>query len=128
MRHTAVWERSVVSIVAGAIGASLVPSHPVLAFLNTAALAGNTHAVLKKERTVKDAAKRLGQHLVATAGSLAMPSYPAIGYVAGAIAADLLIDGKGGGIVEEMMPDVIDAEIVEERPAPKTTALVQVER
>ena len=125
--------RTVIALAAGAVGAVLAPKHPVLAFLGTAALASNTHAVLKKDRSFKDACKRMGRHLVATAGSLAMPRYPAIGYIAGAVAGDLLIDGDGGGIIEEWTDyegirnkphqddNIIDAEIVSDN----TKALVK---
>jgi hypothetical protein len=52
-------------------------------------------------REWKDAARRVGKHVVATAGALALPSHPAVGYVGAAVAADLLLDGKGGGLIEE---------------------------
>lgn len=93
--------RGALAIGAGLVGALLIRKHPVLAFLNAAALASNTHAVITNDRTVKGAIKRMGRHVVATAGSLALPKHPAMGYVAGAIAADLLIDDEGGGIIEE---------------------------
>jgi hypothetical protein len=118
----------VLALAAGALGAVLVPKHPVLAFLGTAAAASNAHAVMKRERSLKDAFKRMGRHLVATAGSLALPKYPAIGYIAGAVAGDLLLDGEGGGIIEEWTDyegirsgDIIDAEIVNDN----TKALVK---
>jgi hypothetical protein len=124
--------RTALAIAAGAVGAMLAPKHPVLAFLGTAALASNTHAVLKQERSFKDACKRMGRHLVASAGSLALPKYPAMGYIAGAVAGDLLIAGDGGGIIDEWTDyegirktppreDVIDAEIVSDN----TKALVK---
>jgi hypothetical protein len=123
--------RGVVALGAGALGALVFRRHPALAFLNAAALASNAHAVATGDRTTKDAIKRMGRHVVATAGSLALPSYPVIGYVAGAVAADLLIDGEGGGIIEEWAryedvvdaprEDVIDAEIVTDN----TKALVK---
>ncbi len=77
-------------------------SHPVLAFLGFSAVAGNAHAVATKERTWKQAAERVGRHVVAVAGSLAMPKHPVVGYVAGAVAADLLLDDdKHSGILDE---------------------------
>lgn len=118
------WGRSVLAVGAGILGAVLIPKHPVLAFLNAAAVASNVHAVIQKDRTAKDAIKRVGRHIVATAGSLALPQHPAVGYIAGAIAADLLMDGEGGGIIEEWSeyegivdhPKVVDAEFVEAQP------------
>ena len=122
--------RGIVAVAAGALGALVWRKHPALGFLNGAALASNTHAVVTGDRDWKDAVRRMGRHIVATAGSLAMPSYPVIGYVGGAIAADLLIDGDGGGIIEEWARyenivdgDVIDAEIVDVKP--ETKALVK---
>jgi len=116
-------KRTLIALAAGAIGAVLVKKHPVLAFLGTAAVASNTHAVVVGERTLKEAIKRVGRHVVATAGSLSVPKYPAMGYVAGAVAADLFIDGEGGGIIEEftdyegirssIRSEVIDAEYTE---------------
>jgi hypothetical protein len=95
------WMRGALALGTGILGAVLIPKHPVLAFLNGAALASNVHAVATGDRKLADAGKRMGRHIVATASSLALPKYPAIGYVAGAIAADMLIDGEGGGIIEE---------------------------
>jgi hypothetical protein len=89
------------SIGVGTIAALAYPKHPVLLFLGTSALASNVHAVATGNRTWKEAARRIGRHIVAAAGSLALPSNPAVGYVAGAIAGDLLLDGSGGGIIEE---------------------------
>jgi len=123
--------RTLLALGAGAVGALLIPKHRVLGFLNASALASNTYAIAKKERSFKDAAKRMGRHVVATAGSLAMPNHPAIGYVAGAVAADLLIDGEGGGIIEEWSRyegardgDIIDAKFTE-GPPQASTALVK---
>lgn len=119
------WARSAVALAAGAVGAVLVPKHPVLAFLGVAAATSNAHAVVQGDRTVKDALRRMGKHVVATVGSLSVPKYPAMGYVAGAVAADLFIDGEGGGILEEFADyegirskkkpsgDIIDAEFTE---------------
>jgi len=125
--------RGAVAVAAGALGALVFRKHPALGFLNAAALASNVHAVATGEREGKDAVRRMGRHVVATAGSLALPGYPVIGYVAGAIAADLLIDGNGGGIIEEWADyegvtdtrnrDIIDAEIVDVKP--ETKALVK---
>lgn len=90
-----------VSLGAGALGAFLSRKHPVLGFLGASALASNIHAVAAGERTWRNAGHRIGKHVMAVAGSLAMPKHPAVGYVAGAVAGDLLIDGDGSGIVEE---------------------------
>lgn len=116
-------KRTLLALAAGAVGAVLVKKHPVLAFLGSAAAASNVHAVVTGERTFKQAAQRMGRHVVATVGSLSVPKYPAMGYVAGAVAADLLIDGEGGGIIEEftdyegirssLRGEVIDAEYTE---------------
>lgn len=76
-------------------------SHPVLAFLGVSALTGNVQAVARGERTIKEAALRMGRHAVATAGALAMPSHAWLGYIGGAFAGDLLFDGHGTGIVDE---------------------------
>ena len=124
-------KRLSVALAAGAVGAVLVPRHPMLGFLNAAALASNALAVEEEERTWPQAIKRMGKHIVATAASLAMPTHPAIGYVAGAVAADMLIDGEGGGLIQEWADfegvspvkdeNIIDAEIVSDN----TKALVK---
>lgn len=95
------WPSAAVSVGAGVVGALVSPKHPVLGFLSASALASNAHAVAAGDRTWRDAGRRIGKHVMAVAGSLAMPKHPAVGYVAGAVAGDLLIDGEGGGIVEE---------------------------
>jgi len=114
------WQRVVVSLVAGVLGSRLFPKHPVLSFLGSAALASNVHAAATGEKSWYGAIRRVGCHVVATAGSLALPKHPAIGYVAGAIAGDLLLDGEGGGIVEEWMrgrkQKSIDVQLVEMQP------------
>jgi hypothetical protein len=116
-------KRTMLALTAGVVGAVLVKKHPVLAFLGTAAAASNVHAVISGERTMKQAIQRMGRHVVATVGALAVPKYPAMGYVAGAVGADLFIDGEGGGIIEEftdyegirstLRGEVIDAEFTE---------------
>jgi hypothetical protein len=95
------WTRSTVALAAGTVAALLWRKHPVLAFLGAAAVTSNAHAAAVGDRTWRGAMRKLGRHIVATAGSLALPTYPAIGYIAGAVAGDLLIDGDGGGIIEE---------------------------
>lgn len=129
--------RTVLAVGAGIIGALLARKHhPMLVFLNVTAATSNVHAAVTKERTWKDAARRMGRHVVATAGSLALPNYPVIGYVGAAIAADLLIDGEGGGMIEEFSNyegirdrDVIDAKFTVEPAAPTpSTSLVKVDK
>ena len=93
---------AIVSLIAGFFGSLLWRRHPVLGFLHAVALADNGQALAAGERTWKQAAEDIGKHVVATAGSLALPTHPAIGYVAAAVAADLLVDGKGGGVFERM--------------------------
>jgi hypothetical protein len=127
-------KRLTVALAAGAIGAVLVPRHPMLGFLNAAAVASNALAVEEGERTWPQAIKRIGRHIVATAGSLALPAHPAIGYVAGAVAADMLIDHEGGGIIQEWADfegvapkndNIIDAEIVSDNTQRNEKALVK---
>jgi hypothetical protein len=130
------WSRTLIALAAGVVGAVTVKKHPVIAFLGAAAVASNAHAVVKGDRTVKAAIKRMGRHVVATVGSLSVPKYPAMGYVAGAVAADLLIDDEGGGIIEEfadyegikssLRGDVIEAEFTETKSP--GVALQKVER
>lgn len=124
------FKRLTVALGAGALGAVLWPRHPVLGFLNAAAVASNVLAVEEGERSWPQAIKRMGRHIVASAGSLALPAHPGIGYVAGAVAADMLIDHEGGGILEEwadfegvapVNENIIDAEIVSDN----TKALVK---
>lgn len=132
VKPTLSFKRLTVALASGAVGALLMPRHPVLGFLNAAAVASNALAVEEGERTWPEAIKRMGRHIVATAGSLALPTHPAMGYVAGAVAADMLIDDEGGGILEEWAdfegipsvgsdPNIIDAEIVSDN----TKALVK---
>lgn len=102
-RRTLTWTRGAIAAAAAAIGAIFVRKHPVLGALGAAALASNAHAVYEGDRTTKEALRRVGKHVIATVGSLTVPKYPAMGYVAGAVAADLFIDGEGGGIIEEWM-------------------------
>lgn len=87
--------------VAGAVFGSLLwRQHPVLGLLGGAAAAGSAAEVALGEATWQEGASRVGKHLVAATGSLALPTHPALGYVAAAVAADLLLDGEGGGVLE----------------------------
>lgn len=121
---------AVVSLAGLAAGALLWREHPVLGAFGGAALASNVHGLATRRLTWREAGTDLGRHVVATAGSLALPRHPAIGYMAAAIAAELLIDGEGGGLVERAAQhitgprrvEVIDAEVV---PSKKTTALAK---
>jgi hypothetical protein len=129
--------RVAIALSAGAVGALLTPKHRVLAFLDVAAAASNVHAVALGERTWQDAIRRMGRHVVATVGALSVPkSIAAGGYIAGAIAGDMLFDGEGGGIIEELANyegvvgkkssrDVIDAEFREVTPSSKALAKVR---
>jgi hypothetical protein len=95
------WSSTAIATGVGIVGAVAWRKHPVLGFLGASALASNVHAVVAGDRIWKDAGRRIGKHVMAVAGALAMPKHPAVGYVAGAVAGELLIDGDGGGIVEE---------------------------
>lgn len=90
---------AVAATVAGGIGGMLLWSkfprvgkhHPVLGLLNGFALGGNIARVVTKDITPRKAAENIGAHLVATAGSLALPSHPLIGYLAGAAGSNLFL-------------------------------------
>lgn len=90
-----------VAVIGGAVGSALSGAHPVLGFLGGATVAGNAYGLARGDRTWKQAAERVGRHVVAAAGSLALPSHPVIGWCAGALAADLLMDEDDGGIIDE---------------------------
>lgn len=118
------------SIAGGVAGLLAWRRHPVLGFLGGSVLANSTHDVATGERTWVQAGERVGQAVVATASSLALPSHPALGYVAGAVASSFLINEDGDGFLQEWAhrtrrlkaddPNVIDAEVT-----PPTTALVR---
>lgn len=121
-------------LAGGLAGGVLWRKHPVLGVLGGYALTSSVHDVATGERTLTQAGERVGQAVVATAGSLALPSHPAIGYVAAAIAANLLIDEEGTGLLQEWAhrakrlrdrPEVIDAEVVDVKPDNTTTALAK---
>ena len=116
-----------VALGCGAVGAALWRNHRVLGFLGAAALGSNAHAVATGHREWKDAARRLGKHVVATGGALALTSHPAIGYIGGAVAADLLLDGKGGGLLEEFAhyTGIQEAEVVKMVPDSPQKALAK---
>jgi hypothetical protein len=114
-----IFTRYLVAAGAGALASVYVPSHPVLAAINTAAAVSNTYAAIQGERTWGKAATRMGRHVVATAGALALPVAPVVGWLAGAIAGELIFDGKGGGLLEDFVAadrrgDVIDGELADD--------------
>lgn len=128
------WSSAGIAAGAGLMGSLLWRQHPVLGFLGFSAIASNAHAVIAGDRMWKDATRRVGRHLMATAASLALPMYPVVGYVAGAVGAELLLDGKGGGIIEEWADyidlrkpkaEVIDVVDVTPKADQKTTALAK---
>lgn len=128
------WGRVALALGAGVVGMTVFRRHPVLAFLDSAALASNVHAVATKKSSVKEAVQNMGKHAVATAGALALPIAPWLGYLAGAVAGDLLIDGEGGGLVEEWLHyenikkptrSVIDASFTEVPPDNSKALVVQ---
>lgn len=125
------WTRGILAVAAGAVAATLVPKHPFLAALGAASIASNAHAVAKGERTAKQALRRMGRHVIATAGSLALPKYPAIGWGAGFISSGFILDEEDSLLAEwsaseksEKKKDdsIIDAEFTEK---PDTKALVK---
>lgn len=122
------------SVAGGFLGMILWPRHWLLGILGGSALGSNVHAVSTGRRTWKQAARRMGQHVVATAGSLAVPSHPAVAYAAAAVAADLVLDDEGHGLLSEWahhLPgreqsgEILDADLVTDPlkqkalPAPK---------
>ncbi len=90
-----------ITIGAGVVGAALWRAHPVLGFLGASGLASNAHGYASSRLTLKQTGVNVGQHLAAVAGSLALGSHPAIGYVAGMLAADLILDGRSTAAANE---------------------------
>jgi hypothetical protein len=66
-------------------------AHPVLGALNGGALGSNLSRIYTRELAVGRAAANLGAHVVATSASLAMPAYPALGYLAGVVTSNLFL-------------------------------------
>ena len=129
--------RSVASLVVGSLAASMIPKHPVLGFIGASAATYNLVSVAQKETMPRDATRNMLKHAVAITGSLTMKTHPVWGYLAGAIAGNLLLDDlRHDGILDHVMPDnkkkqtekrdVIDAESFTVEPS--STALVQYGR
>lgn len=95
------WQPLVASLGGGVLGAVLWRKHWLLATLLGTAAGRNIYGVYVKERDWKDGVRNMGQHLTATAGALALPTHPLVGYLAGAVAGEVLIDGKGNGLLEQ---------------------------
>ena len=107
----------------GVLGLLAWRPHPILGALTGMVLAGNAHALVTKDKTWKQAAKRVGCHAVAVAGSLAVPAYPALAYVGASIAANLLIDSEG--LAEEWKRIREEREVIDVTPDHETKALVK---
>lgn len=113
-----------VSIGGGLLGLCLWRRHPVLGLLGGAALAGNAHGLATGERTWKEAARNLATHAAAGTASLHLPSHPALGWIGGAVAADLLLPG-GAGLWDRLSPAARPApEQIEVRPVEGSRALL----
>ena len=99
----------------------------MLAFLGVSALTANVQAVQRGERSIKEAAKNMGRHVVASAGALAMPAHAWAGYLAGAFAGDLFFDHHGTGIVDEFSR-FVDVDIDNIKPDNDTKTLTVREK
>jgi hypothetical protein len=75
----------------GIAGCLLWKEHPILGMLDGFAVGGNFSRVVLRQIPVRRAAENLGAHLVATTGALALPSYPALGYLSGVVASNLFL-------------------------------------
>ena len=93
--------RAALTLGAGILGALIFRKHPVLGFIGASTVVANTHAVYQKDKSPREALQRVGQYIVGIAGALALPKHPALAFGAAFIAADALIDGDGGGVIEE---------------------------
>ena len=95
------WQPLLASIAGAATVAALWKSHRNLGGMIGLVLGRNAFGVVVKDRTWQEAGRNVGQHVIATVGSLSIPSHPVMGWFAGAIAGDVLIDGHGGGLLEQ---------------------------
>ena len=86
---------TVAPVATGILGAILWPGHRILGGLAGLAVGRDAAGLASGSTTVRDAVESLGAHAVATAGSLALPGYPAIGYIAGAAAGGLALSHEG---------------------------------
>jgi hypothetical protein len=83
------------------------PHHPVLGLLNGFALGGNAARAAVGEITPRRAVENIGAHAVATAGALALPSYPWLGYLAGAAGSNLFLRRTGDSYLERLDETVL---------------------
>lgn len=87
------WVGAGVSIGGSLLGLVLWRAHPVLGFLGGAAIAGNAYELATRRQSVSQATRNLGTHAAAIAASLSVPAFPALAWIGGAVAADLLLPG-----------------------------------
>lgn len=107
------WPAVAATLAGGALGSYLWSrfpvtgtKHPVLGLLNGFALGGNVARVITKDIAPRRALENVGAHLMATAASLGLPSYPAIGYLAGAAGANLFLR-RGDSYLERLDETVL---------------------
>jgi hypothetical protein len=108
------WVATAATLAGGAVGMALWSyfpragkKHPVLGLLDGLAVGGNLARVATGEIAPRRAIENLGAHAVATASSLALPAYPAIGYVAGAAGANLFFRNRGDTYLERLDETVL---------------------
>jgi len=118
IEHSTKWYPIAAAAIGGIAGAVLWRSHPILGHLGGWALGRNIYGLATKERTLPQVGRTLGSHAVATAASLSLPAYPVLGYIAGAVASDLLLNSDEGLKVTWRPRQV------ERSDEPPTTALV----
>ena len=118
------WQPLLAMAAGGALAAALWRKHWLLAAILGTTIGRNAYGVVIKERTWETAGRNIGSQCVAIAGSLALPSHPAVGYLAGAVAGDVLIDGHGGGLLEQWVK-ALKGDV---KVSTTSTALVPVER
>jgi len=88
-------ENNSLKLAAGLLGGVLLGAlwgkHRALGVLNGFALGNNLSRIWLREISLRRGVENVGAHLVATAGSLALPSHPVIGYLAGALGGSMFI-------------------------------------
>lgn len=121
-RSATKWRPLAAAAIGGIAGAVLWRSHPILGHLGGWALGRNIYGLATKERTLPQVGRALGSHAVATAASLSLPAYPVLGYIAGAVASDLLLSGDESNFARRVYRE--ERRQVEGHASSPTTALV----
>lgn len=85
---------TVLSVIGGSIGLFAWRAHPILGLLTGIVVSHGIYDFYNQKATSQEVARDLGKHASAVGGALLFGAHPVLGYLAGAIAGQLVLGDK----------------------------------